>query len=136
MTSSFLCLALAALAASSCSAAQQPGDPAPPSSGTWVLEVGKPIDLPSGGGTVVLEKVDDSRCPVGVTCVWEGEATAFLAFRGGGAPDERVDLSLRAKSTGEARGLQLELTAVEPHPKVNEPVDPASYRATVEWRRP
>jgi hypothetical protein len=124
-----LLLALAALAA--CSGARAASE----SPGVWTLAVGKAVTLPEGG-SVVLDKVEDSRCPAGVVCVWEGDATAHLTFRGGGAPDETLALSLRERNAGTARGLELRLTAVDPAPRAGEPTDPAAYRAAVEWRRP
>ncbi len=111
------------------------GSVAAPSSGVWTLAVGQAIGLPEGG-SVVLDKVDDSRCPIGVVCVWEGDSTAHLTFRGSGPPDESIALSLRVRSAGAAHGLELRLAAVAPAPRVDTPVDPAAYRATVEWRRP
>ncbi len=111
------------------------GSVASPPSGVWTLAVGQAIGLPEGG-SVILDKVDDSRCPIGVVCVWEGDATAHLTFRGGRSPDESIALSLRARRAGAARGLELRLADVLPAPRVDTPVDPAAYRATVEWRRP
>lgn len=122
---------LLALLALGCSG----GRAASASSGTWTLAVGKAVALPEGG-SVVLDKVEDSRCPIGVVCVWEGDATAHLTFRADGAPDESIALSLHARSTGAARGLELRLVAVDPVPREGTQIDPASYRATVEWRRP
>ena len=123
------------LVAVGCAGGCAGGRPASASSGVWTLAVGKAVALPEEG-TVVLDKVDDSRCPIGVVCVWEGDATAHLTFRGGGAPDESVALSLGARSTGAARGLELRLVAVEPVPREGTQIDPDAYRATVEWRRP
>jgi hypothetical protein len=124
---------LVLLALASCVAGRAADDP---STGTWTLAVGRAVALPGdAGGTIVLDKVDDSRCPIGVVCVWEGEATAHLTLQGGDGPDLTVDLSLHSKPTAEVRGLELRLTAVEPHPKVDETIDPAACRATVAWRR-
>jgi hypothetical protein len=111
------------------------GRAAAASSGTWTLAVDKAVDLPEGG-SVVLDKVEDSRCPIGVVCVWEGDATAHLTFRGGGAPDESITLSLNARSASAAHGLELRLVDVVPAPRAGTQIDPATYRATVEWRRP
>lgn len=111
------------------------GRAAPEHSGVWTLAVDQPVALPEGG-SLVLEKVEDSRCPIGVDCVWEGDAIAHLTVRGGGAPEETLALSLDERSTGAARGLELKLTAVDPAPRAGTQIDPAAYRATVEWRRP
>ena len=39
--------------------------------------------------SVRLEKIDDSRCPAGVVCVWEGELAPILKLVGGSVASER-----------------------------------------------
>ena len=33
--------------------------------------------------TVTVKKITDSRCPIGVVCVWQGEATVYLDVKDG-----------------------------------------------------
>lgn len=69
-----------------------------------------------------LAEISDSRCPIGVTCVWEGEVAVSLeAARGSEAPVE-VKLTLPARTDRNrdqavVHGYLLRLLAVEPHPK-------------------
>ena len=48
----------------------------------YLLNIGGHITLPDGL-TVTLKKVNDSRCPKGVTCVWAGELAPVLSVTGG-----------------------------------------------------
>jgi hypothetical protein len=122
---------LAALAAAPCSGGDAPRQ------GTMTLKVGEAAELPQGKGTLTLDSVEDSRCPAGATCVWEGDAVAHLTARGGEKPEEAVTLSLRGSDAPvTARGVRLRLTGVEPHPRLGEPVDPKSYRVTLDWISP
>lgn len=80
--------------------------------------------------------INDSRCPIGVTCIWEGQVVVRLEVRR--APDEtpiELELVLRAglaAEPGKAFGVEVFLRDVEPHPK--EGVTPArgDYVATLE----
>ncbi|MCX6757693.1 MAG: hypothetical protein NTZ44_02310 [Candidatus Nomurabacteria bacterium] len=48
----------------------------------YSLKIGEHITLPDGL-TVTLKKVNDSRCPKDVTCVWAGELSPVLSATGG-----------------------------------------------------
>jgi len=50
---------------------------------TNVLVVGHSVTF-SDGLTIVLDKVNDSRCPPIVSCVWSGELAPQLTVHGGG----------------------------------------------------
>lgn len=67
-----------------------------------------------------LVEIGDSRCPIGVACVWEGEVGVTLeVVRGSEAPVE-VKLTLPARTDRDkavVQGYLLRLLAVEPHPK-------------------
>jgi hypothetical protein len=66
------------------------------SRGTVTLRVGESVEIPGGGpGIRLVDVADDSRCPVDVTCVWEGDAVAGLEIQ----------------DDGEIRGVELHLTA-------------------------
>jgi hypothetical protein len=82
--------------------------------------------------------IEDSRCPIGVNCVWEGDAVARFELTAGGAA-ETVDLHThhdreRARDVGEAR---VSLTQLTPVPRADKHPKPDEYVATlvVEARR-
>ena len=49
----------------------------------FTLRVGETATLPEGM-SVKLEKIDDSRCPANVQCIWQGELGATFILTGGG----------------------------------------------------
>lgn len=96
--------------------------------------------------TVTLEElrilwlsVNDSRCPIGVRCVWEGEAIASLEVSRGERPPEQITLKVRAGIESQAVvaiGHEWRLLSVEPFPRDGVTTPRADYLATVEIRAP
>ena len=85
--------------------------------------------------TVVFDSVSaDSRCPVDVVCVWEGDATvAVTVLQSSG---ERAVLELHT-SAGSARekpygGYVVRLVGLRPQPRQGVPIPAADYRARLE----
>ena len=78
---------------------------------------------------------EDSRCPVDVTCVWEGNAR--LVMTGVVAGEERpFELNTAYNPVAGPReatvdGYLIELTGLDPHPRVGQSIPPARYRATL-----
>lgn len=77
---------------------------------------------------------DDSRCPVGVTCIWEGDAIVRLRVNSGSqAP---VDLQLHANArfsqAGRAGSLTVTLIRLEPLPRADQPIPPDAYVAALQ----
>ncbi len=70
-------LVLATLALIGLASAAQPETPADPPELTLKGGVGQMV--PGTGITLLLTKVDDSRCPGDVDCVWEGMIRAEIA---------------------------------------------------------
>lgn len=98
------------------------------------VPVGGSVSFGSGDGTLTFERVkEDSRCPKGVTCVWEGDAVAVLSVRLSG---ETTTLELHTHPTQqrEARhgGFLIRLLELRPYPAAGERIDPSSYRARLE----
>lgn len=98
------------------------------------------------GETVTLTDADldveflsveqDSRCPTGVVCVWEGQAVIVVRVAKTGTPGEKVQLTLRAGhpdlASAEVLGYRVTVTDVQPHPVGGQPPPPhASYVATL-----
>jgi hypothetical protein len=49
---------------------------------TITLNLNESISF-SDGLTILLKKIDDSRCPEGVQCIWAGELSGTFALSGG-----------------------------------------------------
>ncbi|MCC7124470.1 MAG: hypothetical protein IT178_06465 [Acidobacteria bacterium] len=72
----------------------------------------------------------DSRCPTGVTCVWEGDAAVRIAVR---RDDDSPELLLlhtadAAQRRGRAAGFTFVLDRLEPRPTADRPVPAGAYR--------
>ncbi|MBV1869326.1 MAG: META domain-containing protein [Gammaproteobacteria bacterium] len=78
--------------------------------------------------------VEDSRCPVDVVCVWEGEAKVTLLARYGDSDnpvEETLQLTLNANdqhSTVTFGDYQLRLFKVRPYPDSRIPTDKKDYK--------
>jgi hypothetical protein len=80
---------------------------------------------------------EDSRCPVGAVCVWEGQATVALRLARQGQRLGDVTLTSRAGNealaTVEFEGLIIRLLKVEPYPDVAKPpIEIEDYVLTLE----
>ncbi len=84
-------------------------------------------------------ELEDSRCPIGVVCVWAGQIVVTLeAARAVEVPVE-VELVLRVGSEPEsapAFGYTLRLQGVDPHPKEGVTPERGDYVARVEIAGP
>lgn len=97
------------------------------------LALGDSIPLDGTPYVVVFEKVlEDSRCPLDVTCVWEGNARVAIGL----SPDMAVELntSTRFPTKQDGYGLVLELRRLEPAPRTDTPT--LGYTVTLIARKP
>ena len=104
------------------------------------LQPGQPVevDLAVGDDLVVpgsilrvtfTRVVDDSRCPVDVTCVWEGNAGVELGLALGSGPTVPYVLNTTLEPTAVTAGVYtLTLVAVEPAPVSTQTIAPDAYR--------
>lgn len=117
---------------------------APSAAGAGQAEapLAQPFDLKVAGAmriageslTVEFEKVvEDSRCPTGATCVWEGDALARIQLLGSGG--ERATLNLHTQSSfpreGTFQKFRIRLVGVAPAPRSGSEIPPDSYVATL-----
>ena len=72
----------------------------------------------------------DSRCPVDVVCVWQGDATAEIGLWVGMGPTHPFTLSLNGtpKSVTFA-GREVTFVALSPEPRSSRVIKPEDYRA-------
>ncbi len=76
------------------------------------------------------EVVEDSRCPTGATCVWEGRVSLTVEITENGSPYRMVLIQpgLTDQYTRETyQGYQLTFK-VEPYPEVDQEIAPSDYR--------
>ena len=69
-----------------------------------------------------LLRIDDSRCPIGLTCVWAGQMVAAIAVTRNDGSEAEVELLTRVgrePAVSSALGYDFRLLSVEPHPKDN-----------------
>lgn len=85
----------------------------------------------------LLRVENDSRCAIGVQCVWEGDATAVTsAWVESGEPTTiELHLNDRFSRSAVVGTYAIELLRIEPHPEEEVRIDPAEYRATVRVSR-
>ena len=116
-----------------------------PSEGTHVLN--ESVDI-AYGATVVIKgeqlKITfqvvktDSRCPIDVTCIWEGESTVEIRMVTGDAAEATVPLSSHPDFvTGvDTLGYRVDLTEVAPYPEAaTGPIPTSDYVITVQVAR-
>jgi hypothetical protein len=100
------------------------------------------------GNTATMDNVtfgfvgitEDSRCPTGTVCVWEGQVVASLWASHGTSstgPDvERFSLTLHAGqadlATKTVLGKRFTLVEVAPYPKAGVRIDPKQYEITLQ----
>jgi hypothetical protein len=74
----------------------------------------------------------DSRCPVDVRCVWEGDAAVRVTVSG---RDGRTPIELhtadRLASPGSFDGYRLYLQSLEPAPRAHVKIEPGEYVAVL-----
>ena len=96
------------------------------------LTPGQALRIAGTDRTVTFVDVpQDSRCPVGATCIWAGNAEVRLRLRAGSLDTLfSVNTGQEPKSATAGR-LRFELRGLMPVPHVNLPVDGKLYRARV-----
>lgn len=101
------------------------------------LGVGKSAALKGEGLEIEFVSVgEDSRCPQGVDCIWEGNAKVRLRLKRARGAAVEIELNTNLEPRGSAtHGYEVRLTNLSPYPKANEPVDKKSYVASLEIRK-
>lgn len=130
-------LALAAIAAACSTDRSSPARPEPQASST-AENPSTVITLRGGESAEVGDRVvrftavrEDSRCPRGVECVWQGDAAVELVVDAGGEPTVIVlHTTLEPRSTV-AAGLRLTLVRLEPQPLASEQIPLGDYDASL-----
>lgn len=97
------------------------------------LGVGEAREVPGTPFRISFDGIrEDSRCPTGVTCAWEGNAVAELgATTGEGPADELVLNTTLDPRSALWNGMRITLVSVEPHPREGERIVPEAYAVRV-----
>jgi len=114
-----------------------PASPRPARLGeTFTLAPAQAAQIEGAGLVVTFEGVDaDSRCPVDVTCVWEGDAVVLVSARPGSASRRELHTSGRYASEVEVGDYKLRLIGLVPAPRSGASPAPGDYRASFEVTR-
>jgi hypothetical protein len=114
------------------------GGPGSPSAMTvplgreFTLRVGQSAVVDDTSLRIALERVaDDSRCPVDVQCVWEGDAAVTVEIVDPAAP-RAYELHTSGRYPREVThgAYRVTLVRLDPSPRSSVPISPSDYRAT------
>lgn len=86
---------------------------------------------------ICLDSVfNDSRCPTGLVCVWEGDAIAAFSISRQDTI-ERFNLHSNKKFQNDTviDGLTIKLLTIMPYPNKNSSIDPKSYNVEISVHR-
>jgi hypothetical protein len=108
--------------------------------GTTTLTLALRQSMPVRGTDFTLsfdDVVEDSRCPKGVTCIWEGDAAIKIRLTSPKAApaDYVLHTSSRFEQKAEHGGLKVTLMAVMPYPVADAPIRRQDYRVTLSIER-
>jgi len=131
-----LVLVLAGLAAAACSSNGRlvpPTEPRVAIDREFTLGVGEAAAVADTGVVLRMDAVaDDSRCPIDVQCVWEGDAPVRVTAIG--PRDVRATYDLHVSRGAREivhEGLKVRLVRLDPAPRSGRSPAPADYRATL-----
>ncbi|MBX2872476.1 MAG: hypothetical protein KTR30_10265 [Saprospiraceae bacterium] len=103
------------------------------------LQIGEQ-KMASGAPDMIVhftQVTQDSRCPTGVNCVWEGEAVAELVLGKMGA--DTLALTYRPgrekASIGRASGYSFRLLEVKPYPEKGSTIEKEDYELLLEIKK-
>jgi hypothetical protein len=101
------------------------------------LSVGERAEVGDDGLAITLREVpEDSRCPIDVDCVWEGDAAVVLEVAIGRRAADRIALhtTLEPRSLIHG-GYEIRLVGLAPAPLAGRPIPAGEYVATLSVRR-
>jgi len=96
------------------------------------LTVGQSAKVDGTTLTIAFNGVtEESRCPVGVQCIWAGNAAVALSLAdGSGAKTEASVNTTLDPHSARVSGYEISLVGVNPYPKQGMTIPRASYVAT------
>jgi hypothetical protein len=98
----------------------------------FALRVGETAAVEGTSLRISVTKVaDDSRCPVDVQCVWEGDAAVSVVVTESAAQSYELHTSGRFAREVAHGPYQVSLVRLDPAPRSTVPLSPGDYRATL-----
>lgn len=111
--------------------------------------IGEPFELRHGQSVTFTDApiklaflgvLEDSRCPTGVVCVWEGRCVVTLSLTPEGGEGQKFDLTARGGNpelaAADVHGYHVELHDVKPYPTAGAPrPDASQYSVKIEVTR-
>jgi hypothetical protein len=80
--------------------------------------------------------VEDSRCPKGVDCIWEGNAKIRVELTGAGKQAASVELNTNVEpKSASGAGYEISLVKLDPYPIADARPKEKDYVATLSVRR-
>jgi hypothetical protein len=74
--------------------------------------------------------MEDSRCPIGVDCIWAGNAKIQIKVTSRKGISKTFELNTGIQpQTIQFEGYEIKLGELSPHPKANVPANPNGYTA-------
>ena len=91
------------------------------------------VTIESEGVVIGFDSLlEDSRCPEGATCVWEGNGRVRISFRQNKNKPRYAELNTGLKPKVAFFGqYAVQLVELSPYPVLNQPLEPEDYRITV-----
>lgn len=105
---------------------------------SFTLKVGESARIEAAALRIGFEDVPtDSRCPRGVECVWEGDATVRVRAQRASRAGERLELhtSAREQTSVVYEGYEIRLLQLAPYPVSGGTIEQTDYEATLEVTR-
>jgi hypothetical protein len=101
------------------------------------LSVGQSAKVDGTALTIAFNGVtEESRCPVGVQCVWAGNAAVALSLTdGSGAKTEASVSTTLTPHSARVSGYEISLVGVNPYPKQGMTIQQVSYVVTLHVTR-
>ena len=76
-----------------------------------------------------ISEINDSRCPIGAVCIWQGEAEVTIAFE---TPlIETIVLSTYHNLKDTVMGYEIQLIDVTPYPELGKEIETEDYEVTL-----
>ncbi|RXJ52304.1 hypothetical protein [Gelidibacter gilvus] len=101
--------------------------------GSINLKVNGCFDKFESGAKICLDSIfNDSRCPTGVVCVWEGDAVAaFTLTKNNTVRSFNLHTNSKFQNDTIIEGIAIKLIKITPYPLSDQPIDPDDYKAEI-----
>lgn len=75
---------------------------------------------------------NDSRCPTGIVCVWEGDAVAaFTLTKNNTVKSFNLHTNSKFQNDTIIEGITIKLLKIAPYPNADQPINPTDYSVEI-----